>query len=189
MYVEIFEEGEMKFRTIVSSVAVSVLAVVGVSMFVFVSKAYTAEVQNEVKRKGPFGTEIVIRPIEKTYSEKVSANPALVFKRSLEFLNSIDGAKVTSEGEAKRVAKANGKLKCRMPWSFGMEIDAEYSFDLELSVAGSGGPTPETAELKLRFTNVVVDPRHPDLPEGISKFEKSCLDQTRDAILKLVSLP
>lgn len=164
--------------------AIALVSVLVASSLPRVSLA--SEVQNVVRKKGPFGTEVVLKPLEKTYSEKIAADPALVFRKSLEFLNSIDGATVTSEGDLKKTVRAKAKLKCRMPWSFGMEIDAEYSFDLDLAVTALD-PKGET-NLKLRFTNVIVEPRHPDLPEGISKFEKACLDQTRDTIIKLIGL-
>lgn len=142
---------------------------------VLVSSAVFAET---IKKKGAFGTNVELKLIGKSYVEAlggVSAESAL--DRAAEFARSIEGASVqVLDGKA---VKAKGKMRCKMPWSFGATIDSEFQFELDVKGAGE--------KLAIEFSHVLVEPRHPDLPQGIEKFAKACLDPSRDALMKVIA--
>ena len=143
--------------------------------FALVSSAVFAET---IKKKGAFGTSVELKLIEKSYVEAlggVSVEAAL--GRAAEFVRSIEGANVQVL-DGKEV-KARGKMRCKMPWSFGATVDSEFHFELDVKTAGE--------KLAIDFSHVLVEPRHPDLPQGVEKFIKACLDPSRDALMKVIA--
>lgn len=163
-----------KRRTVVMGVAMNVLFAFLLPV-VLVSSAVFAE---SIKKKGAFGTTVELKLIEKSYVEdlgRVGLETAL--GRAAEFVRSIEGASVQVL-EGKEV-KATGKMRCKMPWSFGATIDSEFQFELDVKAAGE--------KIAIGFSRILVEPRHPDLPQGIEKFTKACLDTSRDALMKVIA--
>lgn len=163
-----------KRRAIGTSVAMNVCSAF-LLPFVLVSSVVFAET---IKKKGAFGTSVELKLIEKNYVETlggVSFEAAL--ERAAEFTRSIEGASVQVL-DGKEV-KAKGKMRCKMPWSFGATVDSEFQFELDVKRAGE--------KLAIDFSKVLVEPRHPDLPQGIEKFTKACLDPSRDALMKVIA--